>query len=412
MQPYVTAVMITGKHPGRRHLAGLAVESFRRQTYPADRRKLLVINDSGEAWFAGQDDVDERLVGRQPTLGNLRNLALSMVTDGLVIQWDDDDWHGRERIARQVAAWLPGRANILQDEILCDLASKEGKVVSASGWRYGGFPGTILHPVDSQAKYPLQATGEDSEFLRHWQGRLDAIDNSTADYVRFFHGGNTWDRAHFDSISSDSRPLNHYEVKELEHVLWMVDHHQRQTSAKTIADVAEVVGKVRWMDRARAELFCDLLARRVINRRPKILEIGHLHGCSTCYLATIGDVTTIDLPASLTYAPRVEDMLQACKLQARIIRDARGSMHAMFDLIEAGEIYDLIYIDGGHDLENIVQDFAMSTALLQPGGIIAIDDVDNPRYPAVRRFAAQALPRHVSFARLITESNLALLLHA
>ena len=37
-------------------------------------------------------------------LGDKRNRLCELARGEIIVHWDDDDWHGRDRIARQVAA--------------------------------------------------------------------------------------------------------------------------------------------------------------------------------------------------------------------------------------------------------------------------------------------------------------------
>jgi glycosyltransferase involved in cell wall biosynthesis len=45
--PFVSCICLTyNRAPNHLHLIGEAVESYLRQTYPADRRQLLILNDT------------------------------------------------------------------------------------------------------------------------------------------------------------------------------------------------------------------------------------------------------------------------------------------------------------------------------------------------------------------------------
>lgn len=116
------------------------------------------------------------------------------------------------------------------------------------------------------------------------------------------------------------------------------------------------------------------------NRR--ILELGHMHGASTCYFAAMaqdlcGHVTTCDLPAAATMTPNLEDGLAKCGLAdlVTIHRDPEGAEWRMMQMIDAGAEFDFIYIDAGHSVKCCGLMFFLAERLLRPGGMILFDDI-------------------------------------
>lgn len=410
-RPLVTCVMITGKSEPRRRLANLAAESFRRQTYGP--RELLVINDSGEPWIEGDlRKINEVVIDRQPgrTLGDLRNMAFDLAAGDLLLQWDDDDWHGRGRIQTQVAAWQEtGRPNVLRREIVGLVAEREAKVVDASHWRAGGFVGTILHPRSVAARYPSQPKAEDLQFAESLgkESPIEAVDNDARHYVRLFHGCNTWPREHYQNLVASGRELHDFERREFDAVMWMIDARAATRPAETVDDVAAVLGNLPWMNRGSAAFATELIRR---NRLRDVLEIGCLHGVSTCYLAAAvrpleGSVTTVDVPTSATYAPAVEDTLRACGLSAEILRAPNGSLTALPDLLSGGRQYDLILIDGAHDFRSVAADFFHAALLLRRHGWLILDDATNKDFPGVAEAISKIVRADARFSQHTTRQN-------
>ncbi len=205
---------VTGKSEFHaRGLLPLAVEAFRRQTYPAHLRELLIVADGHYdpvqdtvARVSGPDRI--RLACTEhAVLGELRNLGTDMAREAgatLVMQWDDDDWHGEQRIARQVAHWHRLREGkgwdrpvALWRQIRCSLTTDTAYVYQP--WL--PVVGTILYRADTEARYPAKRRSEDLDFARQAAGSWDALqraalDNDPADYVRFEHGHNTWSLDH------------------------------------------------------------------------------------------------------------------------------------------------------------------------------------------------------------------------
>jgi glycosyltransferase involved in cell wall biosynthesis len=217
--PKVSCVMVTGHKPERMPLARVAIECFKKQTYP--NLELLVINEGTP--FCLDEEV---LVEPGTSLGELRNLGLKHATGDLVIQWDDDDWYSPERVAVQVTDWEKAQSRkpqhshaiLLRREIVCDLTTGKGRVCDAVKWRYGGFPGTILHPRNGET-YPDKAKSEDEIFMHRY--KCLSVDNDPRLYVRTWNGLNTWDQAHYQLILRNSRELT---VEEQE----TVDEAMRQ----------------------------------------------------------------------------------------------------------------------------------------------------------------------------------------
>lgn len=129
-QPTVCAVMLTAARP---EYARRAVECFRRQTYPAHRR-ILLIYDTGEdnEWYDARSDAEnEDHIQANPwsgadtdadplrrsTVGELRNEAIGELSLGdlapIMIHWDDDDYSHPNRIAEQVALLQSSGADVV-----------------------------------------------------------------------------------------------------------------------------------------------------------------------------------------------------------------------------------------------------------------------------------------------------------
>jgi glycosyltransferase involved in cell wall biosynthesis len=197
--PLVSCLMVTGRRP---HLAALAIEAFRRQTYP--HKELVIIDDSGsdavgEILADGDDAIRWiRVPQENKPLGALRNLALAEAKGDLLCQWDDDDLSAPARIERQVRAlkaagaeacglvrlqlWWPARDWI---------ATSSSRVWEcALLWRRGAI-----------SAYPEIRSGEDTPPVKSLvaSGRVAMID-SPGLYTYTYHGQNTFPDAHWQSL--------------------------------------------------------------------------------------------------------------------------------------------------------------------------------------------------------------------
>ena len=97
----------------RRRFVPQALRSFFAQDYPD--KELIVVDD-------GSDPVRDliadhasiryvRSAGRS-SIGTKRNLACELARGDVIVQWDDDDWHGPTRLTYQLADILSGHADL------------------------------------------------------------------------------------------------------------------------------------------------------------------------------------------------------------------------------------------------------------------------------------------------------------
>jgi glycosyltransferase involved in cell wall biosynthesis len=212
----VTAVMVTGKSAAHESLARVALRCFLEQTWPAESRELVIINDGPYRLLASPDSyevggrplVREVVVpaGRHP-LGELRNIGLDEARGEYVIQWDDDDWHGPGRMELQAGPVLGGQAacTFLTRQVRYSIPQNSAKVFSANR-----IHGTVMHRACS-TRYPAARRSEDTGFMfrivRDFGPRLIAdIDPAPEEcdryYIRFHHGGNTWGAGHIMGIDA------------------------------------------------------------------------------------------------------------------------------------------------------------------------------------------------------------------
>ncbi len=230
--PLVTAVMITGKSPGREPLARLAVKSFLDQTYR--RRELVIINHGEYALKIGHPIIREIMVPERKTLGDLRNLGLDEAKGEWIIQWDDDDYHHPHRILYQMAHRRDNweTAVLLRKQIRVDMINGEAICVECDD----GIAGTTLHSAKTAMRYPSLDQTEDAAFAMSFRHRI-LLDNDSetwpgpALYLRFFHGDNVMSHEHIMGGKGSYRRR------------W-IPHHEEQAY---ITDVLRMYGiEIKW----------------------------------------------------------------------------------------------------------------------------------------------------------------------
>jgi hypothetical protein len=197
-QPLVSCLMPTGN---RSEFAALAIRRFLAQDYVHSE---LVIIDDGTAPLAPGLVAHPRIryvrLKQSLSIGAKRNLACREAPGSILVQWDDDDWHGPERIRRQIAPLLAGQSEItgLSQTLFLDLARLEFWQPSAESFRRIAFAGVhcgtlaFRREVGERTCYPDFSQGEDVAFLRPALAagcRVAAVP-ARSDFVYVRHGTN------------------------------------------------------------------------------------------------------------------------------------------------------------------------------------------------------------------------------
>jgi hypothetical protein len=206
--PLVTAVMITGMHPDRYRSACVAIECFKNQTYT--HRELLIINH-GEWRLDKKNDarVTELMVKKKSgeTIGDLRNLGLLHAKGDFIICWDDDDWHGPDRIAVQVAAHRGKAAVLLAQQVRYNLLNDSCFAIKIPE----GIPNTILYPRLPELKYENLIRGEDSRFLKFFH-EVIVVDNDPTLHVCTYDSLNVCNAEHIMQAYADPMQCNRLDI--------------------------------------------------------------------------------------------------------------------------------------------------------------------------------------------------------
>ncbi len=223
--PMCFAVCVCGKNDWEtEHLLPVAIQCYFRQDYPQERRMLLLVTEAENAHkLRGFRAPDVKLlaVAGNPTLGELRNVAIRFVCEqapgGYLIQWDGDDGHATGRMSAQMNACLavPGAASFLKRQIAYSLANDIAFVRYLRIYGEGHPPagtetmihGTFCGPAND-IRYPPLKRGEDTPYWKAWCNGPGAIeiDNRSELYLRFAHGNSTSGDAHILQDHADDHP--------------------------------------------------------------------------------------------------------------------------------------------------------------------------------------------------------------
>jgi glycosyltransferase involved in cell wall biosynthesis len=204
---------------------------FARQTHA--ERELVVVHD-GDATFdaavqllahrAGIVATVVRAEGGLP-LGELRNRTVALARGEVVVQWDDDDRHHPERLARQAAALVAQDAAFafLTDQLHWFPAHR---TLYWEDWSDEAYPldfvqGTMMARRARLPRYPAARRGEDTALCREIVASGAAIArvrDAGWSYVYTYHGDNAFPEPHHLAIAG-AKHLSDARILAREHVL-------------------------------------------------------------------------------------------------------------------------------------------------------------------------------------------------
>jgi glycosyltransferase involved in cell wall biosynthesis len=199
--PLVSCIMPTFN---RRPFLRLALASFQRQDYQA--KELVVIDDGTDPVgdvVEGVPQVRYLRLSKRHTIGEKRNRACAEATGKVIAHWDDDDWYAPERLSRQVAPILSGKADLTGLENSCVLDLPSGKFWATRndlhsrmfvGNVHGGTLTYRTNLIRDGLQFPSVNLAEDAALIRSAQRagkRLLRLSNDGV-FVYVRHGRNAW----------------------------------------------------------------------------------------------------------------------------------------------------------------------------------------------------------------------------
>ena len=140
---------------------------------------------------------------------------------------------------------------------------------------------------------------------------------------------------------------------------------------------------------------------KIFNRADpvRILEIGSWEGRSTLFFLsyfTEGHLTAVDPwadrgdhPDCRNYEARFDNNVAPCA--RRLTKRKGSSLHVLPQLLDEGQRYDVIYVDGSHFADDVLIDGINAWRLLKQGGIMIFDDLLWACYPRARANPAWAI---------------------
>jgi glycosyltransferase involved in cell wall biosynthesis len=200
--PLVSVVLPTRDRP---RLLPLALEWFRRQTYP--NRELIVVDDGEHHPVAAEavESVGGRLMslGSPTLLGTKLNLGCEAARGPICVKMDDDDWYAPRYVETMVAG-LRGPAASICRPTMAFLTPF--RFFDVSSWLIrrsddGNVPGaTLVFTRENWAEAPFRGlTSNEDMWFCHDQRNLGVLPRPVTAldvYLAVRHAGSSSDRGH------------------------------------------------------------------------------------------------------------------------------------------------------------------------------------------------------------------------
>lgn len=195
--PAIFCILVTGKTNCRNLFGKQSIQNFFEQDYP--NKQLIIINHGkqsiiGDVIKSSLDKVNETMVDKgEKSLGDLRNMALGLVTEGSYwTTWDDDDYRPPHYIS-----WMYDHLKRTDADLLAYTHRYEYNYNTGFFWETvwkTGFVTCLARKV-KQFKYKSLNSMEDTDLLndyRRFGHRVVVLSqNDPSLYIRLVHGNNT-----------------------------------------------------------------------------------------------------------------------------------------------------------------------------------------------------------------------------
>ncbi len=191
-----------------------AVHDFHRQVTNVPRELVIVTDDKAFYDQLGKTyRSDNVVVVHAPygPLGYLRNVAVAAArpASNVLVQWDDDDRYAKTRLEYQLNRLASSEAAACACYTAQLYYFVDSRRLYWIDWynrrpRFQSvlIPGTIAvrRSIAAKIAYPAIAKGEDGNYLKAALGYGSCVPCDAGwQYIRRFHGMNTWDEGRFQS---------------------------------------------------------------------------------------------------------------------------------------------------------------------------------------------------------------------
>lgn len=195
--PLVSCIMPTSN---RAKFVRQSINYFLRQTYP--NIELIIVDD-------GDDSVEDLIpddsrikyikLSSKYSIGKKRNLACEVAEGEIIMCWDDDDWHGPERIEQQISPLLNDDYDVsgIASLMYYSLIKQAFYVYKTEVFKDGIVGGTLTFRKrlwDEGLRFKNMSLAEDVDLQNSFKSTGARIKSVLAENIFFIvrHDKNTW----------------------------------------------------------------------------------------------------------------------------------------------------------------------------------------------------------------------------
>jgi len=197
-RPFVSVVTPTYN---RRRFLPILIHQFNMQTYPADKRELIILDDSPTS----NEDIiptNNKYIryiyqSEKMNLGEKRNKLNELAKGDIIVCFDDDDYHYPERIAHSVFKLNQEKADIAGCTSLDIYFTDINKIYKFGPYgRNHGTNGTFAYRkkyFENHKHDNNKNAQEEPEFTNNWTEKMVNLDE-TKIILCINHNSNTYDK--------------------------------------------------------------------------------------------------------------------------------------------------------------------------------------------------------------------------
>ena len=197
-RPFVSVVTPTYK---RREFLPILIHLYQVQTYSADKRELIILDDSptSNADLIPKNDKSIRYIyqSEKMTLGEKRNKLNELAKGDIVVCFDDDDYHYPERITYSVFKLDQEKADIAGCTLIDIYYTDINKTYTFGPYgRNHGTNGTFAYRrkyFENHQYDNLKNAQEEPEFTNNWTEKMVNLDQNKT-ILCISHDSNTYDK--------------------------------------------------------------------------------------------------------------------------------------------------------------------------------------------------------------------------
>ena len=197
-RPFVSVVTPTYN---RRRFIPILIHLYQTQTYPADKRELIILDDSisTNEDLIPKNDKSIRYIyqSEKMTLGEKRNKLNELAKGDVVVCFDDDDYHYPDRIAHSVFKLNQEKVDIAGCTLIDIYFTDIDKTYTFGPYgRNHGTNGTFAYRrkyFESHKYDNTKNAQEEPDFTNNWSEKMANLDEKKT-ILCISHDSNTYDK--------------------------------------------------------------------------------------------------------------------------------------------------------------------------------------------------------------------------